>query len=69
MVFSVQSTNEATISHLKIAIIAKKEENATGLELFLTHLPTATVLRKDVDMYKCTVSCNMVQQNHNPQNY
>jgi hypothetical protein len=28
--FSVRSANEATISHLEIAIIAKKEETAAG---------------------------------------
>jgi hypothetical protein len=30
MVFSEQSTNEVTIGHLEITIIAKKEETATG---------------------------------------
>jgi hypothetical protein len=30
MVFSVQPATEATIGRLKIAIIAKKEETATG---------------------------------------
>jgi hypothetical protein len=30
MVFSVQSTTDVTISHLEIAINAKKEETATG---------------------------------------
>jgi hypothetical protein len=30
MAFSVQSVTEGTISHLEIAIIAKKEETATG---------------------------------------
>jgi hypothetical protein len=30
MVFSVQSATEATIGHLEIAIVAKKEETATG---------------------------------------
>jgi hypothetical protein len=30
MVFSVRSANEATIGHLEIAIIPKKEETATG---------------------------------------
>jgi hypothetical protein len=30
MVFSVRSTTEVTIGHLEIAIIAKKEETATG---------------------------------------
>jgi hypothetical protein len=30
MVFSVRSTTEARIEHLEIAIIAKKEEIATG---------------------------------------
>jgi hypothetical protein len=29
MAFSVRSTSEATIGHLEIAIIAKKEETAT----------------------------------------
>jgi hypothetical protein len=30
MVFSVHSATEPTIGHLEIAIIAKKEETATG---------------------------------------
>jgi hypothetical protein len=30
MVFSVRSAIEATIGHLKIAMITKKEETATG---------------------------------------
>jgi hypothetical protein len=30
MVFSIRSTTEATVGHLEIAIIAKKEETATG---------------------------------------
>jgi hypothetical protein len=30
MVFSVRSATEATIGHLEIAIIAKKEETVTG---------------------------------------
>jgi hypothetical protein len=30
MIFSVRSATEATVSHLEITIITKKEETATG---------------------------------------